>query len=499
MENLVKGFCEKIIKKALQAVDPYQLILDNIKIEKNRLFIKDKQFDLSGVDKFHVIGAGKGAPFLFKGLKKILGSRISGGIVVSLQAHAFSHETVKCYAGSHPIPGQKSLDAGKAVIHYIQDNVGRNDLVFFPVTGGASALMVQPAPGIKLKDKIEVNKLLLSSGADITEINCVRKHMSAIKGGKLARLVYPARLISLIISDIVDSPLGDIGSGPSIPDPTSMADALQILQKYRLIDRLRPGVRDFFEKSVEEKVARLDLDRNYHFLLADNRLALEAAGVCAQDMGISAHILTSRDKGEASAAAKTYAAVIKEIIHTGTPFKPPVLLLSGGELTVTLPKSTSGKGKTGKGGRNQAFVLYLLKELKEITHPFYIMSIGTDGIDGPTDAAGAWIDQETIAKVRRLNLDMETYLESCDSYGFFQALDQLVKTGPTRTNVMDLRMFYIGGGMPPAGQNLFVKRFRHLQKFFIRILSKVFADVSRVQGGSFFKKRPLYRVASPKA
>ncbi len=180
------------------------------------------------------------------------------------------------------------------------------------------------------------------------------------------------------------------------------------------------------------------MDRNVHFLLADNRAALEAAGACAEDMGIAAHILTSRDKGEASEAAKLYASVIKEIVYTGTPFKPPVLLLSGGELTVTLPPSFPGKG-----GRNQAFVLYLLKELKEVTHPFYLSSIGTDGIDGPTDAAGAWINQETMAGVRQRKLDMDKYLANYDSYGFFRELDQLIKTGPTRTNVMDLRMFFI--------------------------------------------------------
>ena len=437
----------KIIKKALQAVDPYRLILDNITLEKNRLFIKDKPFDLRNFDKLHVIGAGKGAPFLFQGLERVLGLRISGGIVVSLEDHAFSHQRVKFYAGSHPIPNRQSLEAGEAVTRYIKTKVGKKDLVFFTVTGGASALLVKPAPGIRLEDKIEINKLLLSSGADINEINCVRKHVSALKGGKLARLVYPARMISLIVSDVVDSPPAAIGSGPSIPGPTSSGDALHILEKYRLVERLRPEVTDFFKKGIKEtekkETAPSGMGKNAHFLLADNRTALEAARACAEDMGIAAHILTSRDKGEASEAAKLYASIIKEIVYTGTPFKPPVLLLSGGELTVTLPASFPGKG-----GRNQAFVLYLLKELKEITHPFYILSMGTDGIDGPTDAAGAWINQETMARVRLKNADIEKYLESYDSYGFFNELGQLIKTGPTRTNVMDLRMFYINTPFP---------------------------------------------------
>lgn len=440
--------CEKIIKQALHAADPRRLIMDNTRVEKDRLFIKDKPFDLSDFDKLHVIGVGKGAPFLFEGLEEVLGGRIAGGIIVSLAAHAFSHNNVEFYAGAHPIPGQESLGAAHALTRYIDADVGKNDLVFFLVTGGASALLVQPAPGIELQDKIEINKLLLASGADINEINTVRKHISAIKGGKLARLVYPARLISLIVSDIVDSPLADIGSGPSIPGSTSIGDAFRILQKYRLMDRLRPAVRDFFEKKIaaDQKLLRgVHLHKNAHFLLGDNRVALEAARACAENMGIDTHILTSRDKGEAPEAAKIYAAIIKEIIHTRTPFKPPVLLLSGGELTVTLPLPPANR-KKGKGGRNQVFVLHLLKELKEIDHPFHIVSIGTDGIDGPTDAAGAWIDRETTAKVKRLGLDMDAYLENYDSYGFFRRLDQLVKTGPTRTNVMDLRMFYIGAG-----------------------------------------------------
>jgi hydroxypyruvate reductase/glycerate 2-kinase len=170
-------------------------------------------------------------------------------------------------------------------------------------------------------------------------------------------------------------------------------------------------------------------------------VALEAAKSCAEEMGIQTYILTSRDKGEASEAAQIYAAIVKEIIYTQTPFKPPVLLLSGGELTVTLAPPP-GK-EPGKGGRNQAFALHMLKELKDVNHPFYIVSIGTDGLDGPTDAAGAWLDHTTAEKVKELNLNMNEYLEMYNSYRFFETIGQLIKTGPTRTNVMDMRMFYI--------------------------------------------------------
>jgi glycerate-2-kinase len=446
----MEKFFDRLIAHALQKVDPCRLILDNLRLENNRLFIKDKSFDLDSFENIHVIGAGKGAPFLWEGLNTIMGDRLTGGVVVSPGNHSLIHDRVQFITGSHPAPDQRSLDAGKAVGRYVETHVGDHDLVFFLITGGASALMVEPAPGIRLEDKIAINKLLLASGAEIDEINRVRKQMSALKGGKLAQRIYPARVITLVLSDIVDSPLEAVGSGPTIPGGAASGQALAVLRKYGLLKQLSPGVQDFFQRRVEETPVFPGIEKNVHFLLGHNRAALEAARDCAREQNIPCHILTSRDKGEASEAAKIYAAVIKEIIHDQTPFKPPVLLLSGGELTVTLAPPP-GK-EPGRGGRNQAFVLHMLNELKDITHPFCIASIGTDGIDGPTDAAGAWIDQRTAGKAQKLNLDINEFLETYDSYNFFQHIDQQIKTGPTRTNVMDLRLFYVpdaSGGQEP--------------------------------------------------
>jgi hydroxypyruvate reductase/glycerate 2-kinase len=442
----------KIIDDALAAVDPVRLIRDNIHIDGHRLFIKHHPLDLNSFNNIHIIGVGKAAPFLFEGLNQVLGNRITGGVVVSLPAHAFQHPKVKSLAGSHPVPDQSSLKAGQGVIKYIEKNIRKGDLVFFLITGGASALMVQPIKGLTLKDKMALNQLLLASGADISEINCVRKNLSALKGGKLAQLVHPARLISLVLSDVIDSPLGDIGSGPSINQTLRKDDAYYVLKKYELIDKLPAAIKEHFSdmprSGIIEKLPSLSethpgLDENVHFLLADNYLALESARRTAENMGLDARILTSRDKGEAGEAAKIYAAIIKEIMYTKTPFKPPVLLLCGGELTVTLKSRQQSGENNEKGGRNQALVLHLLKELKTISHPYYIASVGTDGIDGPTDAAGAWIDQHTFDRVRRMDLDIDYFLETFDSYRFFDKIDQLIKTGPTRTNVMDLRIFYI--------------------------------------------------------
>lgn len=435
----METFLKEVFRYALEKVDPCILVRDNLRYDNNSdcLDIKGERFRLEPFTKIHVIGVGKGAPFLFEGLDAVLGSRISGGIVVSLEEHAFRHPQVAFYSGSHPIPDQKSLDAGRSVFQYIEKNVGKNDLVFFLITGGASALMVLPAPGITLEDKMEINKLLLASGAGIDEINCVRKQLSALKGGKLAQMIHPARLISLILSDIVDSPLGAIGSGPSIPDTTSAAQASAILGTYGLIQKVPPAVRGYLKQALKNKKNPPLLEKNRHFLLADNRVALDAAQQCARELGIPAHILTSRDKGEASEAAKIYAAIIKEIVHTQTPFRPPVLLLGGGELTVTLSDSP------GLGGRNQEFVLHMMQELKSLSHTFHVASIGTDGIDGPTDAAGAWINTRSSQKAKRLHLDPAEFLHAHNSYRFFKQMDQLITTGPTRTNVMDIRMFYL--------------------------------------------------------
>ncbi len=428
----------------MQAVDPHHLVVDRVTTERNLLYIRGRRFDLNGFNQIHVLGAGKGAAYLYLGLKEVLGQRIAGGIIVSSPAHGFTDERVKFLPGSHPIPDETSLEAGRAVVHYARERVGKKDLVFFLVTGGASAMLVHPAPGVEFQDKVAANCLLISSRAGINEINCVRKHLSLLKGGGLAKMVYPARMITLVVSDIVDSPLEDIGSGPTVADPTTFADAYQVLEKYCLLPDLPPQIKNYFLKGIKKKIADTPspgtkiFANHHHFLLADNLTALEAAKAGAAHLGLEAHILTSRDQGEAAGAAKVYSAVVKEIIRSRQPFKPPVLLLSGGELTVAL------KGK-GKGGRNQEFVLSMLKDLKKVTHPFHVLSMGTDGIDGPTDAAGAWIDEKTSRKAKRLNLDIEHYLDNNDSYHFFQKIDQLIKTGPTRTNVADLRMFYLGG------------------------------------------------------
>ncbi|MCK4614624.1 MAG: glycerate kinase [Thermoplasmata archaeon] len=439
----IRELFHRIMTEALKSVDPQLLVKRCVKLKDNTLTIQDGAFDLSGYRNIHVLGAGKGVPFLFHGLKEVLGGRINGGLIISIEEHAFAGEKVRFIPGSHPIPDERSLAAGKAMIEYIQNNVGEDDMVFFLLAGGGSALMVYPIPPLQLKDIRRMNMLLLKSGASINEINCVRKHMSGLKGGRLAELISPARIITLFVSDVIDSPLEDIGSGPSIGDSTTFKQAHRVLEKYSLFEKMGRGVGTYFKAGLEGRYPETpepgspQFTQNHHVIIGDNSIALGRAKTAADEMGFDAHILTFRDQGNAHAVAKNYASMIKGIVDHGRPFEPPVLLLAGGELTVNVRGS-------GKGGRNQEFMLALLMELKGVTAPFHILSIGTDGIDGPTDAAGAWIDENSFGKAVEMGLDPRMYLENNNSYHFFKKLGQLIKTGPTHTNVMDLRMFYIG-------------------------------------------------------
>ena len=432
-----------LARQALQAVDPARLLQERLKRDGRSLSIDETVIDLEQYRAVHVLAVGKGAPALYEGLREVLGAElIQGGLVVSLAQHAFIDRQVSFMAASHPVPDQSSLEAGQAVHQYVREQVEKNDLVFFLLTGGASALLVKPWPGISLADKMNVNSLLLASGADINAVNCVRKHISAIKGGRLAELIAPARLISLVVSDIIDSPLEAIGSAPQFGDISTFSEALALIEKHGLSAKAPRTVLEHLRRGVSGQVPETprpweeSFKHNLHFIIGDIVVALDKVESTARAAGHQVRVLSACDRGEASEAAKFYAGLLKEIIRRGRPFKAPLIMTAGGELTVTV------RGK-GRGGRNQEFILHLLREMAGVTHPFQAMSLGTDGIDGPTDAAGAWIDEKSLERSRRLGLDLDAYLADNDSYSFFKALDQLIITGPTRTNVMDLRLFQV--------------------------------------------------------
>jgi glycerate 2-kinase len=328
----------------------------------------------------------------------------------------------------HPIPDGRGIRGARRIAG-IARQAGPRDLVICLISGGASALMPLPSRGITLAKKQKITRSLLASGATIHEINCVRKHISAIKGGQLARLAYPATLVTLILSDVIGDDLDAIGSGPTVPDRSTIADVQAVGAKYGiaidaagLAETPKPGDPIF--------------TRATHVLVGSNELAVEAAAREARRLGYRTLVLTSFLEGEAREVARVHAAIAKEIEAHGRPVPRPVCVISGGETTVTI------RGQ-GLGGRNQEFALAAAIDIADL-HGTLILSAGTDGTDGPTDAAGAVVDETTLARAGALGLDAAAFLRNNDSYRFFEATGDLIKTGPTGTNVADIQIMLVG-------------------------------------------------------
>ncbi|MFW6131909.1 MAG: glycerate kinase type-2 family protein, partial [Candidatus Aminicenantaceae bacterium] len=427
----------QIYSEALRAVSPEKLIADGIEMKGNILAIKGKNFDLSLYKNIYVIAFGKSAPYMAKSLFKIIGQSINKSIVLSLPKISVSLPDATVIPASHPVPDKGSLEAAKRILMLVQ-NAGKEDLVIHLISGGGSAQLCFPSGGISLEDKVGVTDKLLKAGASIYEMNVVRKHISRIKGGRLAQAAFPATVMNIIISDVVGNDLGTIASGPVHWDLSTHRDAFKVLEKYCLWDKISESVRKVIDKGIKgEFIETLKKDsflfKNIHnFIIGDNRLALNKASRKAEELGFKTVILTTSEQKEARDSARYYSALLGDILLSGKTFPQPLCLLGGGELTVTV------KGK-GKGGRNQEFVLACLAELQnEIKEQpgWLILSLGTDGIDGNTDAAGAWIDCFCWKKSKRLLLDPHEFLYNNDSYHFFEQTGHLIKTGLTHTNVM---------------------------------------------------------------
>jgi len=373
-------------------------------------------------------------------LEKIFGDRITRGFVTTKYGHSLPLKKIEVIEAGHPIPDPNGFKGAKKIQSLLKES-GTEDLVIFILSGGASALLPLPANGIALEEKQEVTQLLLDCGADIKEINTIRKHISQIKGGWLARWAYPSTVISFILSDVVGDQLDVIGSGPAVPDPSSFEEAWEILKKYDLIDEVSASIKKYLllgrEGKVEEtpKPGDAVFEKVYHTLIGSNLLALRAAEKEALSTGLNTLILSSSIVGETREAARFHAAIAREVISSGHPLPKPACILSGGETTVTI------KGR-GIGGRNQEFALAMALEISELEKVVFL-SGGTDGTDGPTDATGAIVDHTTLSRARSKGLDPKAYLENNDSYSFFKNLGDLLITGPTHTNVMDVRILLI--------------------------------------------------------
>ena len=431
----------QIFQAGLQAVDPVEAIRRHVTLNDNVLRISDRQFNLKDFDRILVVGAGKAVAPMAKAVEDLLGNRISDGVIVVKDEHGLPLKKIKVREASHPVPDERGVKGTEEILSLVE-TAGRRDLIICLISGGGSALLIAPVHDISLEDKRNATKLLLACGATIHEFNAVRKHLSRAKGGRLAQMAYPATVISLILSDVVGDDLDVIASGPTVPDSSTFDDAEQILKGYGIWDQLPPTVRDHLAKGTSDQIEDTPKSDNAAFqqcsqvLVGTNLQALKAAGQEAKRLGYRPLILSSKVEGEAREVAKFYAAIASEVLSSGNPLKPPVCVLAGGETTVTL------KGD-GRGGRNQEFALAAALAITGLDN-VVVLSGGTDGTDGPTDAAGAMADGTTVARALEKGLDPKDFLRRNDSYNFFQKLEGLLMTGPTRTNVMDMYMLLVG-------------------------------------------------------
>ena len=441
----MKRMAKAIFQKALSAVDPSRILKERIRIEKDHLFIKtdrnsEKVFDLRGVEKIFLVGTGKAAGAMAQAIEEIFGDRITKGIITTKYGHQLPLTRTEIIEAGHPLPDRKGFEGAKKIQRLLQES-GPKDLVIFLLSGGGSALLPFPANHIDLKEKQEVTQFLLDCGADIKEINTIRKHISRIKGGWLARWAYPSTVIGFILSDVVGDPLDVIGSGPTVADPSTFEEAWEILKKYDLLNEIAPSIRKHLQLGKEGKAEETPKPQEvifegvYNSLVGSNILSLLAAREEAAALGFNPLILSSSIEGETREAARFHTAIAKEVIFSGNPIPMPACILSGGETTVTI------KGK-GLGGRNQEFALAGALEIDGVER-VVVLSGGTDGTDGPTDAAGAIADHTTVQRGRSLGLDPNFYLDNNDAYPFFEKLGDLLITGPTHTNVMDVRVLLI--------------------------------------------------------
>jgi glycerate 2-kinase len=421
-----------IFGAALKAADPVDSVVRTLRAEKYDRYRR-----------IFVIGAGKAGASMAAGAERVLGRRIAGGLINVKDGHTSKLRRIELNECGHPIPDARGVDGARRIAA-IAEQAGEGDLVLCLISGGASALMPLPAPPITLEEKQATTKLLLACGADIKEINALRKHISAIKGGQLARLAHPAAVMSLMLSDVIGDDIDVIGSGPTVADASTFGQVKSILDKYELWDRVPASVRQRIEAGLAgeipetPKAGEAAFARTRNRIVGSNDIAVRAAAERARKLGFRTLVLSTFVEGETREVARMHAAIAREIVRSGRPVRAPACIITGGETTVTL------KGE-GLGGRNQEFVLAAAIDIAGLPN-VVILSGGTDGSDGPTDAAGAIADGDTL---KRLPSARE-YLANNDSYHFFERLGDLVITGPTNTNVMDVRLILAGPVSAPG-------------------------------------------------
>ncbi len=436
----LREHAQEILRAALDAVDPEEAVRSRLRPEGRDLLVgAEMRRDLGAFDRVLVVGAGKASAAMARAVEEVLGDKVIRGIVCVKYGHGLPLKRVEVLEAGHPLPDRAGEQAATRIVGLLE-SAGSRDLVISCISGGGSALL--PLSAVGLEEKIELTGQLLASGADIHEMNAVRKHISLTKGGRLMAAAFPATVVNLVLSDVIGDDLDTIASGPFVPDGSTFQDALEILDRYglmesapkKIVKRLEEGAKGLIPETPKE--GDEIFERCLNLIVGSNILCLEAAASKARELGYESIILSSRVRGDTSQAALFHAALAEEIHASANPVKPPACVLSGGETTVKVVGQ-------GLGGRNQEFALCLVEQASTLPNTLFL-SAGTDGTDGPTDAAGAVADTTSLVRAKAMGLDPREFLRNNDSYHFFEPLGDLIITGPTRTNVMDLRIVMVG-------------------------------------------------------
>ncbi|MBC8461203.1 MAG: glycerate kinase [Deltaproteobacteria bacterium] len=441
----MRSSAREIFKRSVEAVDPYRAVKRFVRREGNSLSlgIKDQpadQFDLKRYDRVWLVGGGKATAPMARAMEELLGEKIERGMINVKYGFIDRPGFTEITEAGHPLPDQNGVDGTRKILGLLKD-ASEGDLIFSLISGGGSALLPQPAGNISLSEMQELTRKLLECGASIDEINILRKHISSSKGGQMARTAFPATTINLMLSDVVGDKIDVIASGPFTPDSSTFEDVFQILKKYNL-KGIPAAIHKHLEAGREGRIPETPqggeaiFDRVFNYIIGSNILALEAAKEKGRKLGYKTLILSSMVEGETREVARVHTAIAKEVLKTGRPLAPPACIISGGETTVTI----HGKGL---GGRNQEFCLAAALDLAELPPRVVILSGGTDGNDGPTDAAGGIVDPYTLRRAREMGIEASGYLENNDAYRFLEKTDDLLITGPTNTNVMDVRLVLV--------------------------------------------------------
>ncbi len=416
---------EDLVKKVAEFSDPYKTVLNSVKFEGGKLEVNGVAFEVKG--RIFVLGFGKASCPMAKAIEEIL--PVEDGVVVTKYGYSLPLRKIRVIEAGHPIPDGNSLKGALEGLKVVE-RVREDDILIVLVSGGGSSLFTLPEDGISLEDKIRTNELLLRCGARIHEINTVRKHISKVKGGKLVKNVKGV-VVSLIMSDVVGDDLEVIASGPTVKDPTTFEDAYRILKLYDLWDRIPESVGRHIKRGLRgevEETLKVDPPNVHNFLIASNRILCERLREYCESLGFNSYVLTTFLEGEAKDVALAIGSIVQEVHRFNRPFERPCVLIAGGETTVTL------EGECGLGGPNQEFALSISRKIRGL-EGVVVVSMDTDGTDGPTDSAGGVVDWKTAEMLEERGVDVEEVLKRHDSYNALKLANALLKTGPTRTNL----------------------------------------------------------------